>query len=249
MKFFIGLHRLSLCRHFPRSFVSVNRLRNRRIGFLTGGPWIMDSGAFTEITTHGRYRSEPDEYVRYINRWASSRTLVAAVSQDYMCEEFVLDITGLTVADHQELTIDRYDRILALRPRVQIIPVLQGYDPSEYVSHLEQYGDRLTQGMWVGVGSICKRNAEPELVYQVLAAIKDVRPDLRIHGFGLKITALEDARVVALLHTADSMAWSYAARMSGRDQNSLEEAMRFWKRVHSIPGVESGNFDFTFTGS
>lgn len=238
MKFFIGIHRLSLCRFFPRSFVSVNRLRGRKTGFQTGGPWIMDSGAFTEVTTHGGYRSSPEEYVGYVNRWSMHRGLLAAVSQDYMCEEFVLDITGLTVADHQEMTIDRYDQIVALRPRVQILPVLQGYDPSEYVSHIRQYGDRLTEGMWVGVGSVCKRNAEPELVYQVLSAIKEVRPDLRLHGFGLKITALEDPRVVSLLHTSDSMAWSYAARINGRDQNSYEEAKRFWDRIHRIPGVE-----------
>jgi hypothetical protein len=55
--------------------------------------------------------------------------------------------------------------------------------------------------------------------------------DLRLHGFGVKITSLRDAGVRGLLHSADSMAWSYNARMNGRDRNAWEEAAAFTKRI------------------
>ena len=178
------------------------------------------------------YRFEVGEYAALIERWAGNGELLAAVAQDWMCEKFILDKTGLTVLEHQARTVARYDALLRYRPSVYILPVLQGYDPVDYVRHLRMYGDRLAQGAWVGVGSICKRNAKPESVLAVLQAIKEERPDLRLHGFGLKITALTDLRIRALLYSADSMAWSFSARMHGRDRNGWQEAKKFEERVN-----------------
>jgi hypothetical protein len=206
--FFPGLHQPSDAKRFKRCFVSVNRLRGRKSDFPVED-WIMDSGAFSEISQHGRYRYEVAEYAAQIVRWSKCGNLLAAVTQDYMCEPFILDKTGLTIAEHQELTIARYDELLRCETGVYIMPVLQGYEPQDYVSHLHQYGERLGRGAWVGVGSVCKRNASPQKILDVLMAIKLERPDLRLHGFGLKITALRNGLVRALLHSADSMAWCF----------------------------------------
>ena len=92
-------------------------------------------------------------------------------------------------------------------------------------------GARLTNCMWVGVGSVCKRNGTPEKIAEVLSAIKSVRPDLRLHGFGVKVTSLLNASVRRLLATADSMAWSFAARKQGRNANSWLEAKAFCERI------------------
>lgn len=40
----------------------------------------MDSGAFTEISNHGRYRHSVEEYAAEINRWADDPNLVAAIA-------------------------------------------------------------------------------------------------------------------------------------------------------------------------
>ncbi len=142
--------------------------------------------------------------------------------------------TGLDVATHQRLTIERYGRIrAAVPPHIHVMPVLQGYQPEEYLTHLEQYGDRLTFGMWVGVGSVCKRNGDPAAIEAVLGAIKKARPDLRLHGFGLKLTALSSKRVCQWLWSADSLAWSFAARRQGRDGNNWREAARFVDRIEA----------------
>jgi hypothetical protein len=230
-RLFVGLHQPSDAKHFDAAFVSVNRLRNRKSDFKVGD-WIMDSGAFTEIATHGRYRESVDGYVEQIERWSKCGNMLAAVSQDYMCEAWILEKTGLTIADHQRLTIERYDAIQS-KTSVYIMPVLQGFDPGDYVAHVRAYGERLTNGMWVGVGSVCKRNGDPSAIYDVLSAIKKVRPDLRLHGFGLKTTALSDGGVFDLLHTADSMAWSFAARKQGRNANDYREAQNFERRILS----------------
>lgn len=239
MRFFVGLHQPSDAAHFPCCFVSVNRLRKRKGPFRVGD-WMMDSGAFTTIMTHGGYTEPVEVYASEIKRWANNGNLLAAVAQDYMCEAHMLALTGLTVADHQRLTIERYDALMACDTGgVYILPVLQGYAPQDYVDHIRQYGDRLKPGMWVGVGSVCKRNGDAAAIEDVLMAIHAERPDLLLHGFGIKTTSLSSGVVRDLLYSADSIAWSYAARMRGGNANDWREADRFARRIETMPVQEN----------
>jgi glycerol dehydrogenase-like iron-containing ADH family enzyme len=135
------------------------------------------------------------------------------------------------VAEHQRRTIERYDALRPLVRSVYLMPVLQGYLVHEYLDHLEAYGERLAHGAYVGVGSICKRNGSRQQIEGVLTAIMSKRPDLRLHGFGLKTTALASDLVRRCLASADSMAWSYAARREGRNQNDPQEAVAFAERI------------------
>jgi hypothetical protein len=208
------------------------RGRKKPIG---AGAWIMDSGAFTEIATHGRYRHSVEEYASEINRWSHDPTLVAAVAQDWMCEPWIVAKTGLSVEEHQRLTVERYDALLPLVCGVYVMPVLQGYAVADYLRHLEMYGDRLARGAYIGVGSVCKRNVNVAEIETILLAIKRERPDLRLHGFGLKSTALSSALVRDLLHSADSMAWSFAARKQGRNANDWREAMAWCRQIETQP--------------
>lgn len=233
--FYVGLHQPADAQHFNRAFISVNRLRGRKKP-IAAPAWIMDSGAFTEIAEHGRYRQGVEDYAAEINRWAYPGSgLVCAVAQDYMCEPFIVAKTGLSVAEHQRLTIERYDALLPLVRGVEIMPVLQGYTVADYVAHIRQYGARLKHGAYVGVGSVCKRNTDIGQVEAILIAIKRERPDLRLHGFGLKITALSSGVIRDLLHSADSMAWSFAARKAGRNSNNWREAAAFVSRIDTMP--------------
>lgn len=232
MRFFTGLHQPSDARHFASAFISVNRLRGRATPErVEVRDWIMDSGAFTEVSRHGGYRSTPADYAREVRRWVKVGNLLACVAQDFMCESWILERTGLSVPDHQRLTIERYDALLAADPGVYVLPVLQGYSPGEYVDHIEAYGARLPLGAWVGVGSVCKRNASVLSILRVLTFIRDARPDLRLHGFGLKSTALAFEPIREMLHSADSMAWSFAARRQGRNPNDWREARDFTNQL------------------
>jgi len=235
MIFYPGTHRPNHGARLPRAFISVNVVRARSPRKPIACPdWIMDSGAFTELLTYGKFRHAPAHYAQEVLRFAAHNPgLTAVVTQDWMCEPFILKQTGLTVADHQRHTIARYDQLQELIPAPYLMPVLQGYLVHEYLDHLAQYGDRLAPGMWVGVGSICKRNGAPAQVESILTAIKRARPDLRLHGFGLKTTALASELVRRCLHSADSMAWCYAARKQGRDRNSVNEALTFLHKIEN----------------
>ena len=175
------------------------------------------------------------EYAEHILRWKKCGNLLAAVCQDFMCEPFILEQTGLCVGDHQVMTTKNY-RLLSMEGTgVYIMPVLQGFAPEEYREHVGVYGRSLRDGAWCGVGSVCKRNSDVGQIWSVLNAIKAVRPDLRLHGFGLKQTVLQNRTLRDMLYSADSMAWSYAARKNGRNPNDPKEAMNFTEKMNNEP--------------
>lgn len=237
LRFYVGLHQPGDAAGFDHVFLSINRIRGRRKP-VPCADVVIDSGAFRELDQFGAYRHSVGEYADELRRLheAGVVRITAAVAQDYMCEPFMLAKTGLTIADHQRLTIERYDTLIACGLPFLILPVLQGFSPADYAQHVRDYGDRLPHGAWVGVGSVCKRQGDPEAIVAVLCAILAVRPDLRLHGFGVKITGLMHAGVRSMLFSADSMAWSYAARKQGRDGNDPAEARAFADRVAEAVG-------------
>lgn len=241
MIFYIGLHQPRLAKYFlnAHAFISINVIRNRKSSF-TVGKWIMDSGAFTEISKYGSYRHSVEEYADQIHKWHKIGACELAVAQDYMCEPFIIAKTGLSVAKHQELTIERYVKLCTYVDKELIMPVLQGYSIEEYINHLMLYDNLLRPGMRVGVGSVCKRNSAPQQVLEILTAIKSIRPDLLLHGFGLKITAFYYPEIIKHLYSADSMSWSFQARRNGDDANCPLVAKRFYNQVQLIL---SGGFD------
>lgn len=244
--FFPGIDDVHNAHLLNRCLISVNRLWSRKSSFLVSD-WILDSGAFTSVTKHGGYLDgDLERYANAVNRWGANGKFLAAVSQDYMCEPFVLSRTGLSVAEHQRLTIERYKALRSLiRQDLYLMPVLQGFKVSEYLSCLSQYGDLLAKNQWVGVGSVCKRNAKPGQVEAILRSIKSARPDLRLHGFGIKLTALQSQIVQECLHSADSMAWSFAARYEGRNAHDPQEAIRYARKVDSCP-VQANLFSMAY---
>jgi hypothetical protein len=259
MLFFVGWHQPvngpSGCGGFDHAMISINRLLKRRSKFAVK-KWILDSGAFTRLTSEQGHLPV-EEYAKEILRWSNNGELLAAVSQDYLCDPFVLKATGLTILESQRLTIQRYDELKAtlqelntirelersfhdvyddfesdesqMEPLVvpYIMPVLQGYEPQDYVRHLEQYGERLAHGAWVGVGSVCRRNSKPGEIESILLAIHSDRPDLKLHGFGLKKTALTSSIVWDILYSADSQASTFAAWRNGANHNDPRYAIEY----------------------
>lgn len=231
--FFPGLPQVNYAEHFQRCFISINRLETRVSDFEVKD-WILDSGAFTRIQS-GKGHMDVREYARMIRRWSKCGNLLAAVSQDFMCEAFILDVTGLTVREHQRLTTANYQTLINFVSDVYIMPVIQGFEPSEYVRHIDAYGDLLTEGMWVGIGSVCKRNSTVGEIERVLEAVHKRRPDLRLHGFGLGKNSLKSQIVNDWLYSCDSQAWSFAGRYDGtKSQNDYHRAIEYARSIDDI---------------
>jgi hypothetical protein len=234
--FYIGLHQPSDAKHFSRACISINRLCTRYKP-IPSCKILLDSGAFTELSNYGNYRTPPADYADAVLRLIDNDVvdLDMIVSQDYMCEPMILEKTGKTIIDHQKLTIERYDALKSKNLPVAILPVLQGYAPEDYVRHVAMYGNRITADMRIGIGSVCKRNGRPAEILAVLDAIAGVAPNIRMHGFGIKKTSLKYSAIRRLLWSADSMAWSYRGRRhDGRSSNDWRFAKQFERDISAL---------------
>lgn len=205
MQFYLGLHQPADAEkiRYP-VFISVNRLINRKKP-LDHENWVMDSGGFTMISKHGKYTITENEYIDCIKR----HNPALAFCQDWMCEPPIIKKTGLTIEKHQWLTIQNY--ISSVKKDKRIRPVLQGWSPKDYQNHALSYiFNGIKTDQLFGVGTICSRNGKADIIEEILLAIKEILPDSKLHGFGVKSNTL--SKVSYLLESADSMAWSANAR-------------------------------------
>lgn len=214
-RFFLGTHQPGWLADSPVPlFISDRRLRAIRRPLPAMCDWALDSGGFTELSTHGTWAHGPSpaayaERVRIYQQCIGR--LQWAAPQDWMCEPFIVAKTGLTIREHQWRTIDNLFDLRRHGPGLPFIPVLQGWAVDDYLHHIDLYraaGLDLTTEPLVGVGSVCRRQGTDE-IGEVFTAIRDAGVT-RLHGFGVKALGLR--RYGHLLASADSMAWSMQAR-------------------------------------
>jgi hypothetical protein len=227
-------------------FVSRRRLGRRGRLPVPKAPWALDSGGFTELSLYGEWRTTEAEYVADVRRFAEMGYLEWVAPMDWMCEPFMLEKTGMTVQQHQRLTIENYKR-LENQLGDLVIPVLQGWTRDDYMRCFELYhrvGVDLEWKNVVGLGTVCRRQDTTE-AGQIVRDLSDLFLGRQLHGFGVKITGLR-AFGDALL-SADSMAWSYAARrdhpLRGCGHKSCANCLRFalrWRNelVNNILGQQ-----------
>lgn len=172
----------------------------------------MDSGGFTELSKHGRWTVPAAEYAERASGFQEEMgNLVWASQQDWMCEPFMIENTGLSIEEHQERTVQNFLDLTAIAPEVPFIPVLQGWEVDDYhhcADLFESAGVDLLAEPIVGLGSVCRRQGTKEaghIVWSLAAR------GYKLHGFGFKTTGLK-AFGFDLLASSDSMSWSYAAR-------------------------------------
>lgn len=64
-----------------------------------------------------------------------------AAIQDWMCEPWILEKTGLTLDEHQRRTIESLRVLRELAPEIPWAPVVQGWAVADYLWHVEMYRD------------------------------------------------------------------------------------------------------------
>jgi hypothetical protein len=237
VRFYLGTHHPGwIGRVEVPLFVSARRLRRRKTVPRTAGLLAIDSGAFTELTLHGRWTVSPEQYAEEGRTWHSQAGGVQFLApQDWPSEPSMRQKTSLSVQEHQRRTVSNYLDLLRLAPDLPWMPVLQGWEHQDYLAHVEMYrseGIDLASLPLVGLGSVCRRQATgmaEDLIRELHAR------GLRLHGFGFKVGGLR--RVARWLASADSMAWSFAARRSkplpGCTHRSCANCQRYALRWHS----------------
>jgi hypothetical protein len=208
----LGTHQPSWLAHLDVPlFVSHRTLRHRKQLPKARSWWALDSGGFTELALHGGWKTTLGEYVEAVVRYqAEIGHLAWAAPQDWMCESAMLQRTGMSVAEHQARTVDNYCALRQAAPWLPFIPVLQGWALDDYLACVDRYvaaGVDLRAVPLVGLGSVCRLQHTSEIA-RITTALAGL--GLHLHGFGVKWRGLTD--YANSLASADSLAWSYAAR-------------------------------------
>lgn len=244
-RFWMGTHIPSwLGKYGCGLFVSRRTLSRMKKKPVAVAPWCLDSGGFTELAMNGKWTVSPLQYAAQVREFVDAvGSMEWAAIQDWMCEDAILAKTGKSVRYHQEASVNSLVELRAIAPDVPWIPVVQGQSPGDYLECVRMYeyaGVNLRNEKLVGVGSVCRRQHSIE-AYTIFSALK--REGLNLHGFGLKMLGL--ARSSHLLASADSLAWSYSARMAtplaGHTHkscaNCIDYALMWRRKVLGIHGV------------
>jgi hypothetical protein len=209
MTFYLGTHEP----HWLRDTDVPLFISRRRLDRLKKLPvalcnWSLDSGGFTELHQYGGWQLSAKDYASKVKRYVDEiGNLDWAAPQDWMCETTAIKSTGLTVEEHQILTVQNFLELRQLLGTI-VVPVLQGWEYDDYHKCVEMYdkaGVDLSSEPTVGLGSVCRRNALKEITH----IITSLQP-LKLHGFGVKGDGYK-ANFHKLV-SADSMAWSFGAR-------------------------------------
>ena len=211
MQFYLGTGKpIWLERSEVPWMVSHRSLRDRRRLPRARAPWVLDSGGYTELSLHGAWQTDARTYVAAVERYADEMGHMAwAAIQDWMCKPWILKKSGLTVAEHQYRSVTSYLELMLRAPHIAWCPVLQGWEPADYLRHVDMYeraGVALRSLPVVGIGSVCRRQGTRGAI-DLLVRLRS--EGIRLHGFGLKTTALQS--LASFLESSDSMAWSYQA--------------------------------------
>lgn len=123
-----------------------------------------------------------------------------------------------TVANFKELekTWREYQRAGWTRKDCLVKPTIQGIpgDPESYLDCAQMYEDhdvRLSDYSVVGIGSVCRIQAEP-VIEHLARGLDELK--LPLHWFGLKLTGLP--KVWPSIASSDSQAWGVDARRADR---------------------------------
>jgi len=182
----------------------------------SGAAWAGDSGAYAALMLATDHAGHPwsADYELYGGMWLRLADEIGRppdfiAIQDWPCEPAVRARTGMSVREHQQWTTESYLQLAEGFPWLPWLPILQGWQPHEYLAHAAMYraaGVELA-GQRVGVGSICRRGSQRG----ILAVLETLAPlGARLHGFGVSINGLRLAG--HLLTSSDSQAHSAVAR-------------------------------------
>lgn len=202
-----------------------------------GPEWFIDSGGYSTLMGNSEYEEPAREYLKFIreHEQRDGVTIDRYALRDWACEDEILREHGRTRRQHQEWTIRDHIGCLELAEEIGVdadpVSVLQGYTVPEYLEHLDYYREHGLLSDYVGIGSVCRRNAEEEIRSTILQVSEALPARCELHAFGVKKSVLQYPDVVNALDSVDSNAWDYAVRMDAESNASTDGHRYTWNRI------------------
>lgn len=207
--------------------VMLNYATENNTPFETIDHLFVDSGGYSQLHTHYGYQSSDNEYLSYL----AEHNPEWFVLRDYPCEPGLLSQLNRTVRDHQQRTTEHHRRLLdAYSDRnlsANPVAVLQGWSPSQYLTHLDELRSEGVLTQYVAIGSLCRRH-DTDTVARIIHQVRDALPSRhRLHAFGVKTSVLRYPRIVEALDSADSTAYDFRTRMEESQSSWREQVYHY----------------------
>ncbi len=164
------------------------------------------------IARHGKWNITTEAYVDLCSRYYEEIGGLHWIAPlNWPCEPDARSASGLSVDEHQRLTLDSLIEMRQRAPWLPTVPILQGWRRQDYIRHLHMHeaaGIDLSREPLAGLGSVCSRQNTISIYLLVHELARDY--GLRLHAFGLSIRAL--LTLARVLTSSDTHSWSVAAR-------------------------------------
>ena len=173
---------------------------------------FVDSGGFHSSLNSNRYTKTDEEYFRFVAETGAEFFAL----RDYPCEPQILEKHGLTVKDQISRTLEHHIKLLDMLDEYGVqaepVSVLQGWEVEDYMFCIDVFREHGLIDGYVGIGSLCRRNATSQIRKIILAVRDELKDSVKIHCFGTKLSVLNDIAVWRAIFSADSGAWDIHAR-------------------------------------
>ena len=131
------------------------------------------------------------------------------------------------------MTITNQLKLLDLNANTQM--VVQGWTVSDYLENIDRIKDQGLLTERLGIGSVCRRGQNREIARIVRAIHNNVPSWVKLHGFGVKVSALKYTDAKFNLYSADSESWDYESRYGDWLKGKFNG--KTWK--DKVPNLES----------
>lgn len=166
---------------------------------------FMDCGAWSAYTK--KIQIDIDSYIKYMQEHKDCYTVAASLD--------VLPDSRLQ--NYRESANKSYDNFVYMRKKlknsVQFIPTYHRGEPIDNLLKLLNYEDSYGKITYIGIGAVASmksRDVRDKFLENVFDLIAKVRPDIKIHLFGLTDLSLLEKYTV---YSADSTTWLIAGAM------------------------------------
>lgn len=227
--------------HLPRVMLSYNYIRTIKKPWRVDIPLMLDSGAYSVILKYGEYPYSPEDYSKGIEKWHPH----IAWTMDYPCEPSVQKKGNYDPRKAQEMTMSNQIKLLDLNVNTQM--VVQGWEIQDYLENIDRIKEGGLMTGRLGIGSICRRGHDREILSIIKAIHNSVPGWVRLHGFGVKTNILRtEGRF--FLYSADSMSWAYSWRNLTRNQRTQVQKIaglkKYMDAIEPILGAPEPIFQF-----
>jgi hypothetical protein len=168
---------------------------------------LLDSGAFGAYFYDKGYTYTPDEYFKLVEEIDADFWVTMDIPCDVQSSMMVKERIVRTVENTRNLC----------NRRDGFISVVQGWDINDYIFCLNLLREHSLITPIMGIGSICRRFAQSEIVGIARNIKANIPETVKLHGFGVKLSALywNNGEIRNYLSSVDTAAWQFNIAGSG----------------------------------